>query len=124
MFCANADGTHKIPITIIGKSERPLCLRNIAVKLPFDYYGQKSAWMDQIIFTGWFKEVFIPAIKKKHPDESRKILLLLDNAPAHPSTELLNSIDPTIQVYKNFIINSLKNQMHIIFSFLYDFSYR
>ena len=64
--------------------------------------------MDQSVFTRWYKEVFVPAVKKNHPVQSRKVLLLLDNAPAHPSAEELNSIDSKIQVYNNFRISGLK----------------
>jgi len=46
--------------------------------------------MDQTIFTDWFHKVFVPQVKV-HPAENQlpqKALLLMDNAPTHPSGEL------------------------------------
>lgn len=46
-------------------------------------------------------EIFIPQVKSVHPDETRKVLLLLDNASSHPSADELNLIDATVHV--NFL---------------------
>ena len=45
MNCANATGTHKLPLLLIGKSQRPRCLKNVT-KLPLIYKNQKHAWMN------------------------------------------------------------------------------
>jgi len=55
-----------------------------------NYYAQKSAWMDQTIFTDWFHKVFVPQVKvylaeKQSP---QKALLLMENAPTHLFGEL------------------------------------
>ena len=45
------------------------------------------AWVTRQFFTKWMHEVFAPSVKK-YPQEkglSLRCLLLLDNAPAHPS---------------------------------------
>lgn len=94
MACANASGTIKISFLVIGKSKKPRCFKHVKM-LPVEYTAQKSWWMNREIFTDWFIKVFIPAIRK-HTD--REILLLLDNAPVHPSKDFLNSIDPSVQV--------------------------
>lgn len=39
MVCANADGSHKIPLFIIGKSKNPRCTMSV------HYAGQANAWM-------------------------------------------------------------------------------
>ncbi|XP_033225749.1 tigger transposable element-derived protein 2-like [Belonocnema kinseyi] len=99
MFAANATGSHKIPLLIIGKYAKPRCFTNVNMEsLPATYAAQISAWMDRVLFLKWFTEVFLPEVRKKHPDSSRRVLLLLDNAPAHPSAEELNAIDETVQV--------------------------
>ena len=51
--------------------------------------------MDREIFEMWFHDKFVPRVK--HFCRERRIeykgLLLLDNAPSHPSTEKLQSAD-------------------------------
>ncbi|XP_008183146.1 jerky protein homolog-like [Acyrthosiphon pisum] len=63
MTCANAAGTHKLPLLLIGKSKKPRCFKNI-----------------------------------KNHHKTGKVLLLLENAPTHPSAEVLNLIDPDYKV--------------------------
>ncbi|XP_050305586.1 jerky protein homolog-like [Anthonomus grandis grandis] len=72
LCCANASGTHKLRLAVIGKSKNPRAFKNIK-RLPVDYYNQKAAWMDRAV-------------------------LLLDNAPSHPDVEQLNSTDGNILV--------------------------
>ncbi|XP_043485190.1 jerky protein homolog-like [Leptopilina heterotoma] len=60
MTCANADGSHKIPLFVIGKSKNPRCFKSVA-KLPVEYNNQKSAWMTRELFRIWFTEAkFLP----------------------------------------------------------------
>lgn len=40
---ANASGTEKLPLFMIGKSVKPRCFKN--AKLPFKYEANKRAWM-------------------------------------------------------------------------------
>ena len=44
--------------------------------------------MDTALFEGWFHEKFTPYVKKFCRDQGMeyKVLLLQDNAPAHPSS--------------------------------------
>lgn len=65
LFCSNASGRNRIPLLLIGKSNIPLCLRNLVSKekkgnclkkldcLGVVYTNQKSAWMSQHIFQCW-----------------------------------------------------------------------
>lgn len=89
LVCANATGTHKIPLLLIGKSKNPRCFKNIRV--PLIYKNQKSAWMNSEIFIDWYDNTFIPEVKRKQNEIGKEgnVLLLLDNAPTHPSAELL-----------------------------------
>ena len=63
--------------------------------LPVHYYKQANAWMDANVFENWFHNKFVPSVKKYCNDNNvdYKVLLLIDNAPAHPSEEVLKSRD-------------------------------
>lgn len=99
MCCANASGTSRLPLLLIGKSKKPRCFKNVNMNaLPVHYYAQPSAWMSQAIFTDWFKNVFVPFVKQdlRSKNLEPKTILLLDNAPSHPEVELLKSDDKNI----------------------------
>lgn len=90
--CSNADGTHKLPLFVIGKSKKPRAFKNINLSsLPVYYRSQKSAWMDSNLFKSWFIDEFVPSVEKylKQKNLPVRALLLLDNAPSHPSEEEL-----------------------------------
>lgn len=99
MVCANASGEHALGLLVIGKSKKPRCFKNVN-QLPLTYRAQKSAWMNGEIFTDWYKNVFIPNVKsyRKEKQLEGKVLLIMDNAPTHPSVEVLNPIDPNFEV--------------------------
>ena len=63
--------------------------------LPVHYYKQANAWMDANVFQSWFHNKFVLYVKKHCKDNNveYKVLLLMDNAPAHPSEEALKSRD-------------------------------
>ena len=72
------------------------CFKNMNMDtLPVNYYSQQKGWMDCRIFEKWFNDIFVPNVKKfcKDNDIEYKILLLLDNAPSHPSADKLQSRD-------------------------------
>ncbi|XP_023224155.1 jerky protein homolog-like [Centruroides sculpturatus] len=90
MVCGNITGTHRLPLLIVGKSKNPRCFKGIK-KLPVIYKNQKNSWMDASIFIEWYDNVFIPEVKKHQlrTGNTGKVLLLIDNAPSHPSNILL-----------------------------------
>ena len=90
--CCNANGTHNIPLQIIGKSEKPACINGR--KWPVPYYSQKNAWMDTSTFRRWFDDIFYPEVTKR---TGRPVLLLLDNAPGHSSEFVRNNV--TVKVF-------------------------
>ena len=98
--CSNAAGTCKIPLQMIGKSQRPRCFRNVQPDLiPVDYTGQKSAWMTTAIFIKWFHETVVPKVREHMTSIGvvpARACLLLDNCPAHPNSEELVSDDGLI----------------------------
>jgi hypothetical protein len=87
LTCANAAGTHRLDLLVIGKSRRPRALKNVT-SLPVQYKSQTNAWMDRSIFLDWFHCSFVPAVKKHlsqfQNHRNSKCLLLLDNCKAHP----------------------------------------
>ncbi|KFD51862.1 hypothetical protein M514_07191 [Trichuris suis] len=56
--------------------------------------------MDCEVFKHWFKSTFISEVKhyQKTAGKSGKVLLLIDNAPSHPSAESLSKIDELVTV--------------------------
>lgn len=89
--CANSTGSHKIPLLLIGKSKSPRAFKNVKT-LPLFYKNQPKAWMTAALFTEWYDEIFILEVKKHQKrlgKEGSKVLLIVDNAPTHPTEELL-----------------------------------
>lgn len=99
MVCGNASGDHRHTLLIIGKSMKPRCFKGVQ-NLPVVYKSQKNSWMDTKIFTGWYENVFIPQVKKNQEKtgSTGKVLLVIDNAPSHPSEMTLNSNDGKFNV--------------------------
>ena len=55
---------------------------------PCRYRSQKKSWIDSILFDEWVLEV-----DRRFTKEGRKIFLLVDNCPAHPSIDNLVSTE-------------------------------
>lgn len=106
MNCTNALGTHNLPLLVIGK-QTPHRLTNIEM-LPIEYTTQRNAWMDTSIFNEWYRDIFLPSVMSRNPDENAKFLLILHNAPSHPSAEELNKIEArsTIRYLPKFLPTS------------------
>lgn len=98
LVCANATGTHKMPLLLIGKSKNPRCLKDVTV--PVIYRNQKSANINTEIFIDWYNNTFIPEVKENQNEIGKQgnVLLLLDYAPIHPSAEQLEREDGTFKV--------------------------
>ncbi|XP_063896995.1 tigger transposable element-derived protein 4-like [Helicoverpa armigera] len=86
MVAANMSGTVKKKLLVIGKSQRPRCFKNVR-HLPVDYESNRRAWMTADIFTKWVR-----AWDRELTKKNKKILLLVDNCPAHPHIADLKSI--------------------------------
>lgn len=78
LLCANADGSEKIMPVVIGKSQKPRCMKNIK-SLPVTYLANRKAWMSGEIFAEWLKKMDL-SMKR----QNRKILLFVDQCTAHP----------------------------------------
>lgn len=79
LLCANEDGSEKLPALVIGKFEKPRCFKNLK-RLPCQYTFNRKAWMTAAMFSTYLQQ-----LDSKMGAKNRKILLLLDNAPCHPS---------------------------------------
>ena len=83
---ANAMGG-KLPMAVIGRSEKPRCF--IGVKsLLCQYESQKKSWMDSEIFTNYIRK-----LDRKFQFEGRKVTFIIDNCPAHPSLDNLKAME-------------------------------
>lgn len=84
MPCANASGSHKLRLLVVGKSAKPRAFGNSFI--PVSYKGQKKGWITKDLFREWFHTEFVPAVRQKLKELNLppKALLLLDNAPGHP----------------------------------------
>lgn len=80
LVAANMSGTEKLPLLIIGKSKKPHCFGKTGVKsLPVTYTNNKKAWMNSEEYEAWLQR-----IDARFRKRNRKILLFVDNCPAHP----------------------------------------
>uniref|UniRef100_A0A8C8RSI5 DDE-1 domain-containing protein n=1 Tax=Pelusios castaneus TaxID=367368 RepID=A0A8C8RSI5_9SAUR len=101
LFCMNKTGSQKLTPLLIGRFNNPRCFKHLnKAKLPVIYSSSKNAWMTRSIFEEWFHNSFVPTVRKhlRKKKLEPKALLLLDNCPAHPSSELLVSNDGQIRV--------------------------
>ena len=79
VHCSNADGSHIVPLWIIGRAKNPRCFgtqRSNLRGLNFAWRFNKKAWMTALIFLDyikWFDGLM----------GGRKVLLLIDSAPGH-----------------------------------------
>ncbi|XP_050712598.1 tigger transposable element-derived protein 7-like [Eriocheir sinensis] len=103
LVCANADGSHKLQPVIVGKGRRPRALKDVMTKLPVIYHSAPSAWVTQNVVEECFHKTFDPAVSQYQlrfygiASNEIKALLILDNAPAHPSATKLCSKDGKIK---------------------------
>ena len=85
MAAGNAIG-EKRPMFVIGKSKTPRYFKHIK-NLPCKYKSQKKSWMDSQIFEKWVRK-----LDQTFRMDERKIALLIDNCPAHPSVSDLKNV--------------------------------
>ena len=76
----------KLPMFLIGKLKAPRCFKNVT-SLPCRYRSQKKSWMDSTLFEEWVRELDV-----KFQKENRKIALIIDNCPAHPTIADLSNV--------------------------------
>ena len=63
--------------------------------MPVIYYNSKKSWFNSAILTDWFLAYVVPAVWKNQKEvltlaaNDVQAVIILDNAPAHPSEEKL-----------------------------------
>lgn len=87
-YCCNATGTEKLPPLVVGRFQKPRCIKNV-VLLPCKYTANKRAWMTRELFTEWLLNE-----DKKMRKEGRNILSTVDNCSAHTANECLPAYLP------------------------------
>ena len=100
LACSNATGDHKLRLTMVGKAKNPRALKGLSYSaFPLKFTHQKSAWMTSEILQDCFFHEFIPTVVEYQRAKGLpvKALLLVDNAPSHPSSQLLQSQDGNIK---------------------------
>jgi len=84
LVAANMTGSEKRQLLVIGKSAKLHCFKNVR-HLPVMYTNNKKAWMTSPLF-----ERTLIVWDNELRQKKRKILLLVDNCPAHPDVKLKN----------------------------------
>jgi len=77
LLAVNMTSTDKLKPLIIGKPKKPRCFAGVK-SFPVDYTENKKAWMTSELFAEWLSR-----IDKQMKIQKCKILLFIDNCPAH-----------------------------------------
>ncbi|XP_054027435.1 tigger transposable element-derived protein 3-like isoform X2 [Dryobates pubescens] len=86
LLCANASGSEKVPLWVVGESPRPRCLRGINLEqMPWSYRGSSMADVTAPLFSEWLRD-FNEGMRR----QGRSVLLLLTKHEAHPYLQLSN----------------------------------
>lgn len=79
LLIANQSGDERLKPIVIGRAERPRCLKNIDLRsLPVSYYASKKAWM-----TGKLWLAILGKLNSQMVKQNRRILLFVDNVGTH-----------------------------------------
>ncbi len=94
VLCVSATGSRKVPPLLICTAKQPHCFRT--ERSPVPYINQSSAWMDRKIYTHWWNEVFVPAVRQW---TKKPVALIMDCCSGHD----LTLKDPTGQIALYFL---------------------
>lgn len=100
LLCANASGDCKIKPMMIYRSQNPRALKGKnKEQLPIFWRANSKAWVTSALFQDWFQSCFINEVKTYLASQNLafKVLLLIDNAPGHPSS--LIGTSPNVEVF-------------------------
>ncbi|XP_049313177.1 tigger transposable element-derived protein 4-like [Bactrocera dorsalis] len=91
--CKQYEWFRKVEIASYRKSKNPGCFKGIK-SLDVDYEYNKKAWMTSEIYDKWLK-----SLDKVFVAQNRKILLFVDNCPAHPKNVQANLKNIKLQYF-------------------------
>jgi len=97
--CCNADGTHKLPLWIIGQANNPRAFgRNLSLiqGMDFKWRSNKKAWMTGLIMKEWL-------LWFDSQMAGRKVLLLLDGFSAHHTAVSMLENNPLLNTRVEFL---------------------
>lgn len=115
LFCVNMTGSIKRKPLVIGKFSNPRCFKGFDPNSIVQYKSSTRAWMTSKIFNNWLLSWDMELSKK-----GNKILLVIDNCPAHRIEIELKSIEilflpvnstSKIQPLDQGIINAFKAKL-------------
>ncbi len=95
----NAAGDFKLKPMLVYRAENPRALKGYSKNtLPVLWRANKKAWVTKVLFEDWFTNYFCPVTEKYCAENGLdfKILLLLDNAPGHPTA--LSDLNEHVQI--------------------------
>ncbi|XP_060788774.1 tigger transposable element-derived protein 4-like [Neoarius graeffei] len=84
LVTANMGGSDKLPMFVIGKSQKPRAFKGCR-QIPLEYTANKKAWMTSHLFEEWLKKLDSRMVRG-----NRKICMIVDNCLAHPDVDLQN----------------------------------
>ncbi|CAH4036248.1 unnamed protein product [Pieris brassicae] len=114
LVAANMTGSCKRKLLVIGKAKKPRCFKNILQSLPVTYENNTRSWMTSQIFEKWLR-IWDAELKSG----GNKILLLVDNCPAHSVVSNLKcirlvflppNVTSVLQPMDQGVIKALKTQ--------------
>jgi hypothetical protein len=77
LLCCNADGSEKLRTLVVGKFEKPHCIKGLK-HYTCDNKAPKNAWVSGKMFREW-----LLCLERKMACNNRNVLLLLDQCSAH-----------------------------------------
>ncbi|KAK3890069.1 hypothetical protein Pcinc_005984 [Petrolisthes cinctipes] len=100
LFCYNLTGTHKMKPLVVHTAAHPRCYNNLTNMLQAPVYWMKTlnGWMNSATTQEWLTTMFVPDARWHCRKNGLpfKVLLTMDNCPAHP--EHLSDLHPKVKV--------------------------
>ena len=100
LFCVNQTGTHKMTPLIVHTAKHPRCYKNLRdmSQAPVYWRSSKKAWVTSSITHDWLLNCFVPEAKRmcRTRGHEFKVLLLMDNCPAHKP--YLQTLHPAVEI--------------------------
>lgn len=104
MPCTNADGSFKLKLQVIGKSQNPRCFKTDGYPLDVSYTATPKSWQTNFSFWSWVHHCFAPEVSMFCIDNDLPldVLLIIDNCSAH-RTETFDIKVGDIQIKIEFL---------------------